>query len=175
MWPQVYDSLGPGLRHTLFSSPGQPRQRIRDAMEFACRKLQLRHVFGSEGAQAWLRTVYLQFGVSDAGWKMSRPPFAGTYWTAPQQLAHLTVNGARLRTGDLFASGTVSGPGRDQVGSLIELTEGGRRPIRLGDGTTRTFLADGDVVTIGATAPGPDGAVIGFGEVSGTVLPAREG
>jgi hypothetical protein len=69
MWPQVYDSLGPGLRHTLFSSPGQPRQRIRDAMEYACRKLQLRHVFGSEGAQAWLRTVYLQFGVSDAGWK----------------------------------------------------------------------------------------------------------
>jgi hypothetical protein len=69
MWPQVYDSLGPRLRHTLFSSPGQPRQRIRDAMEYACRKLHLRHVFGSEGAQAWLRTVYLQFGVSDAGWK----------------------------------------------------------------------------------------------------------
>jgi len=69
MWPQVYDSLGPRLRQTLFSAPGQPRQRVRDAMEYACRRLHLRHVFGSEGAQAWLRTAYLQFGVSDAGWK----------------------------------------------------------------------------------------------------------
>ena len=69
MWPQVYDSLGPRLRQIFFSAPGQPRQRIRNAMEYACRRLHLRHVFGSEGAQAWLRTVYLQFGVSAAGWK----------------------------------------------------------------------------------------------------------
>jgi fumarylacetoacetase len=107
------------------------------------------------------------------GQVVSRPPFAGTYWTAPQQLAHLTVNGARLRTGDLFASGTVSGPRRDQVGSLIDLTDGGREPVTLADGSTRTFLEDGDVVTIGATAPGPDGARIGFGAVTGRVVPAR--
>jgi fumarylacetoacetase len=104
---------------------------------------------------------------------VSRPPFAGTYWTAPQQLAHLTVNGARLRTGDLYASGTVSGPARDQVGSLIELTDGGREPLTLADGSTRTFLEDGDVVTVTATAPGPDGDTIGFGEVTGQVQPAR--
>jgi fumarylacetoacetase len=104
---------------------------------------------------------------------VSRPPFAGMYWTPAQQLAHLTVNGARLRTGDLFASGTVSGPERDQRGSLIELCEGGAEPLRLADGSTRTFLEDGDVVTIGATAPGADGAPISFGEVTGRVEPAR--
>lgn len=107
------------------------------------------------------------------GHVVSRPPFAPMHWTAPQQLAHLTVNGATLRTGDLFASGTVSGPDRDQRGSLLELSWGGTEPISLPDGTTRTFLEDGDTVTISATAPGPDGTRIGLGEVTGTVRPAR--
>jgi fumarylacetoacetase len=102
---------------------------------------------------------------------VSRPPFASMYWTPAQQLAHLTVNGAALRTGDLFASGTVSGPSPDQRGSLIELCEDG--PITLADGSTRTFLEDGDVVTITATAPGADGSRISFGEVTGRVEPAR--
>jgi fumarylacetoacetase len=104
---------------------------------------------------------------------LSSPPFREMYWTAAQQLAHLTVNGASLRTGDLFASGTVSGPGTDQRGSFIELSWGGREPIPLADGSTRTFLEDGDVVTITATAPGPDGTRIAFGEVTGRVEPAR--
>jgi hypothetical protein len=69
MWPQVYASLGPVLRALLFVKSGWPRPRVRDAMERACRRFRLRHVFGSEGAQAWLRTVYLQFGITDAGWK----------------------------------------------------------------------------------------------------------
>ncbi|MGW3074230.1 MULTISPECIES: fumarylacetoacetase [unclassified Kitasatospora] len=103
------------------------------------------------------------------GHPVSRPPFATMYWTAQQQLAHMTVNGASLRTGDLFASGTVSGPERDTRGALIELTWNGEEPLKLPDGTTRTFLEDGDEVTITATAPGPDGAVIGFGEVTGRV------
>ena len=107
------------------------------------------------------------------GQVVSRPPFAGMYWTPAQQLAHLTVNGARVRTGDLFASGTVSGPERDQRGSLIELCEGGAEPLVLADGSTRTFLEDGDVVTITATAPGADGSRICFGEVTGRVEPAR--
>jgi fumarylacetoacetase len=76
------------------------------------------------------------------------------YWTPAQQLAHMTVNGASLRTGDLFASGTVSGPAQDQRGSFIELSWGGREPLTLPDGSTRTFLEDGDLVTITATAPG---------------------
>jgi fumarylacetoacetase len=102
---------------------------------------------------------------------VSRPPFASMYWTPAQQLAHLTVNGASLRTGDLCATGTVSGPARDQRGSLIELCEDG--PLTLADGSTRTFLEDGDVVTISATAPGADGSRISFGEVTGRVEPAR--
>ncbi|SFO87185.1 fumarylacetoacetase [Amycolatopsis arida] len=105
------------------------------------------------------------------GHVVSRPPFASMYWTAAQMLAHLTVNGASLRTGDLYASGTVSGPERDQFGSLIELAWGGQTPIELPGGETRVFLEDGDEVTITGTAPGPDGTRIGFGEVTGRILP----
>jgi fumarylacetoacetase len=109
------------------------------------------------------------------GQLLSRPPFAAMYWTAAQQLAHMTSNGASLRTGDLFASGTVSGPERDTVGSLIEYTWNGEQPLKLADGSSRTFLEDGDVVSISATAPGPGGARIGFGEVTGRIFPARRG
>lgn len=104
---------------------------------------------------------------------ISRPPFDQMYWTPAQQLAHLTVNGASLRTGDLYASGTVSGPGGDQRGSLLELSWNGTEPLTLADGSTRAFLEDGDVVTIGATAPGAGGGRISLGEVTGQVLPAR--
>ncbi|MGI5225487.1 fumarylacetoacetase [Actinoallomurus iriomotensis] len=106
------------------------------------------------------------------GQVVSRPPFAGMYWTAPQQLAHATANGAALRTGDLMASGTVSGPRRDQRGSLIELTWNGTEPLELPDGTKRVFLEDGDTVRITATAPSPDVDPIGFGDVIGTVYPS---
>jgi fumarylacetoacetase len=104
---------------------------------------------------------------------VSRPPFRDMYWTPAQQLAHLTSNGAALRTGDLYASGTVSGPERDQRGSLLELSWNGTEPLELADGSTRAFLEDGDEVTISACAPGPGGSRIGFGEVTGRVLPAR--
>jgi fumarylacetoacetase len=107
------------------------------------------------------------------GHLISCPPFAGTYWTAAQQLAHLTANGASVRTGDLYASGTVSGSAPDQWGSLIELSWGGRQPLPLPDGSARTFLQDGDVVTLTASAPGTDGSRIGLGEVTGRVEPAR--
>jgi fumarylacetoacetase len=104
------------------------------------------------------------------GHLVSNPPFATQYWTAAQQLAHLTVNGASLRTGDLYGSGTVTGPEREQRGSFLELSWGGREPFEVGD-EKRTFLEDGDEVVITATAPGPDGTRIGFGEVRGRVLP----
>ena len=100
------------------------------------------------------------------------PPFAATYWTAPQMLAHMTVNGASTRTGDLFASGTVSGPERNQRGCLLELSWGGAEPLTLPDGSVRSFLEDGDEVTISATAPAADGTRIGFGEVTGQIRPA---
>lgn len=106
------------------------------------------------------------------GYVISRPPFATTYWTPAQQLAHLTVNGAPTRPGDIFASGAVSGPDRHQRGSLLELTWDGTEPLELPDGSIRTFLTDGDEVVITATAPGPGDSRIGFGEVRGAVQPA---
>ncbi|MBA2473471.1 MAG: fumarylacetoacetase [Pseudonocardiales bacterium] len=106
------------------------------------------------------------------GQLISRPPFAGMYWTAPQQLAHLTSNGACLRTGDLFASGTVSGAAPDERGCLLELSWNGSAPLTLADGSTRTFLADGDEVSITATASGPEGTSVGLGEVCGRISPA---
>jgi fumarylacetoacetase len=105
------------------------------------------------------------------GETISRPPYASMYWAPAQMLAHLTANGASLRTGDLFASGTVSGPEPGQRGSLLELSWGGREPFTAG-GVERTFLEDGDTVTLRATAPGTAGGRIGLGEVTGTVLPA---
>jgi fumarylacetoacetase len=107
------------------------------------------------------------------GHLVSRPPFASMYWTPAQMLAHMTVNGASVRTGDCYASGTVSGPSRSQLGCLLELSAGGKDPITLPDGSTRTFLEDGDEVTITATAPGPDGEPISLGEVTGRIVGQR--
>jgi fumarylacetoacetase len=107
------------------------------------------------------------------GHTLTRPPYAAMYWTYAQMLAHMTVNGARLRPGDLFASGTVSGPKPGEVGALIELTHGGARPVELPDGGRRGYLEDGDEVVITASAPGPGGVPVGLGEVAGRVEPAR--
>ena len=99
---------------------------------------------------------------------VSRPPYASLYWSPAQMLAHMTVNGASLRTGDLFASGTISGAEREQRGSFLELSWGGKEPF--GDG--RSFLEDGDEVVLRYTAPGTAGGRIALGEVAGTVVPA---
>src|SRR5262249_21090079 len=103
-----------------------------------------------EDPDPWGLDLSLTVGIN--GNPVSRPPFATMYWTPAQLLAHLTCGGARVRTGDLFASGTVSGPGRVQLGCLLELTRNGAEPIVLADGSRRAFLADGDAVAIGATA-----------------------
>ena len=100
---------------------------------------------------------------------VSRPPYASMYWSPAQMLAHMTVNGASLRTGDLFASGTVSGAEREQRGSFLELSWGGKEPFAGG----HTFLEDGDEVVLRYTAPGTGGGRIALGEVAGTVVPAR--
>ncbi|WP_181310369.1 fumarylacetoacetase [Nocardioides campestrisoli] len=109
------------------------------------------------------------------GETVSRPPFRTMYWTAPQMVAHMTVNGASLRPGDFFGSGTVSGPEADQRGSFMELSWGGQEPLVLADGREQSFLEDGQTVVLRATAPGPDGSVIAFGDCAGTILPATEG
>jgi fumarylacetoacetase len=124
-----------------------------------------------DGDQPWGLDLALEVRIN--GEVVSRPPFREMYWTAAQQLAHLTVNGASVQPGELFASGTVSGAGRDECGSLLELTHDGTEPLVLADGSTRGFLEDGDVVTISATAPGTDGGRISLGEVAGRIAPAR--
>ena len=101
---------------------------------------------------------------------VSRTSFAGLYWTFPQQIAHLTVNGAHLRTGDLLASGTVSGPAPGSEGSLIERTRGGAEPLAVA-GVTRTFLEDGDEVVLRASARLPDGPTLTLGEAAGRIAP----
>jgi len=106
------------------------------------------------------------------GTVISAVGFADTYWSAAQQLAHMTVNGASVRAGDLFASGTVSGPEPGTEGSLIELTWRGERPIQLADGTSRTFLEDGDQVTLRGWAGADPTNRIGLGSVTGTIAPA---
>src|SRR5690606_15622952 len=106
------------------------------------------------------------------GQVVSRPPYREMYWSPAQMLAHMTVNGASSRTGDLFASGTISGPERDQRGAFIEITWGGKEPLQVG-GEERTFLQDGDEVVLRATAPGAGGGRIGFGEVRTRILPAK--
>ena len=90
------------------------------------------------------------------------------YWSLEQQIAHLTSNGASLRTGDLLGSGTISGPQREQRGSLLELSWNGAEPFELSDGETRTYLEDGDEVVLrGSAAEG-----LGLAEVRGIVRPA---
>jgi len=103
------------------------------------------------------------------GQVVSRPPYRAMYWGPAQMLAHLTVNGASLRTGDLFASGTISGPDPGQRGSFLELSWGGTEPLPGG----RTFLEDGDEVVLRYAAPGVGGDRITLGEVAGRIQPAR--
>jgi fumarylacetoacetase len=114
----------------------------------------------------------LRLAVEWNGTVVSRPEFSTMSYSCAQQLAHMTVNGATVRPGDLFASGTVSGPEKTQRGSFMELSWAGREKVTLAEGVTRTFLEDGDTVVITATAPGEDGSVVGIAPVAGTVLPA---
>ncbi len=114
----------------------------------------------------------ITFEVSWNGEVVSRPPYSTMYWSPAQMLAHMTVNGASLRTGDLFGSGTVSGPEKSQRGSFLELSWGGKEPVMV-KGEERTFLADGDEVTITGWATTPEGGRIGLGEVTGRIVPGR--
>ncbi len=102
---------------------------------------------------------------------VSRSNFKYMYWNVNQQLAHHTVNGCNIQVGDLYASGTISGPSPGSFGSLLELTWNGQKPLHLSDGTERKFLEDGDTVIIKGHAE-KDGVRIGFGECSGTILKA---
>jgi fumarylacetoacetase len=116
-------------------------------------------------------TVELVPTGSTDGTPICATSFANVYWTMDQQLAHATVNGATVRAGDLFASGTVSGHTRDEFGSLLESTWDGTEPILLADGSTRTFLEDGDAVGMSGRCSALGEVSIGFGECMGTIVP----
>jgi fumarylacetoacetase len=105
--------------------------------------------------------------------RLSRCSFRDSYWTLAQMVAHQTSNGCNLQPGDLLGSGTISGTGPGAAGSLIELTQGGKSPIALPTGETRTFIADGDEVIQRGRCEAEGAVPIGFGEASGVVRPAR--
>jgi fumarylacetoacetase len=118
-----------------------------------------------------LRTPAMR-AASVKGASICRTSYRHAYWTVGQLVAHHTVNGCNLQAGDLFGSGTLSGPTATEAGALIELTKGGKEPVTLPNGETRTWLEDGDSVTLRGWCEKPGAARIGFGECVGTVLPA---
>jgi fumarylacetoacetase len=122
--------------------------------------------------EVWLQTARMaQQG--HAGDCISRSHFAdAAYWTIAQLVAHHTINGCSLQGGDLFGSGTLSGPRPEQAGSLLELSQGGRQPLTLSSGEQRTFLQDGDSIILRGYCEREGFRRIGFGECRGTVLPA---
>ena len=104
--------------------------------------------------------------------QLSQSNFKDSYWTVAQMVAHHTVNGCNLRSGDMFGSGTQSGPNPEEAGSMLELSNAGSEPIKLPNGETRTFLEDGDCVIMKGWCKKSGAARIGFGEVSATILAA---
>ena len=105
--------------------------------------------------------------------RLSLSNFRHSYWTVSQLVTHHTVNGCNLNPGDLLGSGTQSGPAPEEAGSLLELTEGGKKSIALSNGEQRVFMEDGDAIIMRGWAQKEGVARVGFGEVVGTLLPAR--
>jgi fumarylacetoacetase len=122
--------------------------------------------------EVWLQTPAMR-AAGSAGQRLSTSNMRDAYWTLAQLVAHHTVNGCNLRSGDLLGTGTLSGPAPEQAGSLLELTQGGKQPLTLANGETRTFLQDGDAVILRGSCQREGARRIGFGECRGTVLAAR--
>ena len=123
--------------------------------------------------EVWLQTAQMR-AAGHAGDRLMHSNYADAYWTLAQLVAHHTVNGCNLRPGDLFGTGTLSGPEAGQGGSLLELSQGGKQPLLLSSGEQRSFLQDGDSVVLRGHCQGPGLRRIGFGECRGMVLPARQ-
>ena len=122
--------------------------------------------------EAWLQTAPMQER-DEGAHRLSSSSFRHSYWTAAQLLTHHTVNGCNLNPGDLLGTGTQSGPTLAEAGSLLELSAGGKQPVPVGAAESRTFLEDGDRVVMKAWCERTGAVRIGFGEVTGQVLPAR--
>lgn len=124
-----------------------------------------------EGKKNYDIALEVAIGEGENATVVSRSNFKYLYWNMCQQLAHHTVNGCNLRVGDLYASGTISGPDKGSYGSMLEITWNGKTPVTLKNGSERKFIEDGDTVTMKAAAE-KDGVRIGFGNCTGKVLPA---
>jgi fumarylacetoacetase len=123
-----------------------------------------------------LEVLLLTEAMAEQGLAPQRLTLSNTqhmYWTVAQMVAHHSVNGCQLQAGDLFGSGTLSGPQEGQFGSLLEITEGGKKPIELASGEVRKFLEDGDEIILRGRCRREGFASIGFGECRGKVVPAR--
>lgn len=121
--------------------------------------------------EVWIDTVEGRAQEMPAS-RLSKTNFKHQFWTIGQMIAHHTVGGCNLQTGDLLGTGTISGPTRDQAGALIELTQGGRLPVQLSPEVSRTFLEDGDRVMLMASCQREGFSRIGFGQCTGTILPS---
>lgn len=126
-----------------------------------------------EGAKNY--DIQLEVGMSSKTSEetiISRSNFKYMYWNMMQQLAHHTVNGCNVNVGDVMASGTISGKDESSYGSLLEISWGGKKPFELKDGSKRTFIEDNDTITLKGFAE-KEGVRVGFGEVTGTILPSK--
>ena len=121
--------------------------------------------------ESWLESKDMR-KTAQAASRMSHSSFRHSYWNIGQMLAHHTIGGCNMNPGDLFGTGTQSGPTATEAAAMIELTQGGKNPITLSNGETRSFLQDGDAVILKAWCEKPGFARVGFGECRGLVLPA---
>jgi fumarylacetoacetase len=117
--------------------------------------------------------VLMQPEGADRPTRIAHTNYREMYYSSAQQLCHHTSSGCAMNTGDLLGSGTISGPKKENRGSLLELSWGGKEPIALETGETRTFIEDGDTLTLTGASRG-DGFTVGFGAVTGKILPAVE-
>jgi len=124
------------------------------------------------GLEVWLQTAAMH-KAGQPGQRLTQSNYDSAYWTLAQLVAHHTLGGCNLRTGDLFGTGTLSGPGPGQGGSMLELSSAGQHPIQLPGGEQRSFLEDGDTVILRGACVADGARRIGFGDCRGTVLPAQ--
>jgi len=165
-WVVTLDALAPFRRP--FTRPAGDPQPLPYLDSAANRDA---GAFGIE-LEAWLQTAQMAKAQMPATRLMTSNFAEAAYWTLAQLVVHHTVNGCNLRTGDLFGSGTLSGPQPGQGGSLMELSAGGKQPLNLPSGERRSYLEDGDTVTLRAYCTVEGARRIGFGSCSGTVLAA---
>ncbi|MEO7851946.1 MAG: fumarylacetoacetase [Rubrivivax sp.] len=123
--------------------------------------------------EVWLQTERMR-AAGESATRLMQSNFKDSYWTLAQLVAHHSIGGCNLQTGDLFGSGTQSGPLPGQGGSLLELSDGGKKPLQLPNGESRTFLLDGDTVVLRGRCEREGWRSIGFGDCVGTILPALD-